>query len=70
MVDVSTAAVGVVGVPRSDGVVMLAPVGMVTVPVNVGLAIGAYVDAAVPVVRYPGTVGVPVNVGLASLAYA
>ena len=33
------------------GVVMFAPVGIVTVPVNVGLAFGAYVLDALAVVR-------------------
>jgi len=39
---------------------------MVTVPVKVGEAMGAYVEDAEAVVRYPGTTGVPVNVGDAS----
>ena len=51
-----------------------APAGIVTVPVKVGLARGAYVELADEVVRYPlmeapaGIVTVPVNVGEAKVA--
>jgi hypothetical protein len=54
-------AVDVVRYPAID-----APLGIVTVPVKVGEASGAYVLAADAVERYPGTTGVPVKVGLAS----